>query len=278
MKKNVKKLLSFAVLAFIIFFEVSYLGMTIAATGDTVKVPILLYHHINPIYPADTALANLTPEEFRLHMRTLIAQNYDFISLRQYMDYVLYNTALPPKPVVITFDDGYESNFTHAFPILQEFNIPATIFIVTETVGMQTGDVLNGNSVNFPHFTWEQAAEMEASGLIDIQSHGNKHQRITRMSLSDMQIQLRRSKFLIETKLNKTCDMFAYPYGDYSAASLNIARQAGIKAQILVSDNVGDINEVNVKSEGLESLKRLTVYGHMSNFELLNMIDEAMAG
>nr|QGT51013.1 hypothetical protein Firmicute1046_0890 [uncultured Firmicutes bacterium] len=239
-----------------------------------VKVPILMYHHINPRYDEGNSSANLTPEEFRLHMMTLQTKNYHAISLQDYYDHVVNGTALPENPIVITFDDGYSSNYEEAFPILKELNIPATIFVVTDTVG----ETPAGGKVNYAHFTWAQAREMQESGLIDIQSHSGTHCKMAETSVDQMQRELRRSKYLIEKNVGKTCDMFAYPFGSYNAQTKQAARQAGYKMQILVGDIVKDYaNEVNVRSEGAESLKRITVRGHMSNLELLDAIETAKA-
>ena len=78
---------------------------------------------------------------------------------------------MPENPIAITFDDGYLSNYEIAYPILKELNIPATIFIVTSTVGLDE----SSGKVSTPHFTWDQAREMQESGIIDIHSHSHSH-------------------------------------------------------------------------------------------------------
>lgn len=277
--KNSKSLFRFGIMflvstALIFCAAMGVWAATSSAAAGDVKVPILMYHHINPRYDEGNSSANLTPEEFRLHMMTLQAKDYQAVSLQDYYDHVINGTVLPENPVVITFDDGYSSNYEEAFPILKELNIPATIFIVTDTVG----ETPAGGKVNYAHFTWAQAREMQESGLIDIQSHSNSHCKMAETSPDQMQRELRKSKYLIEKNVGKTCDMFAYPFGSFNAQTKQAARKAGYKMQILVGDVMKDYaNEVNVRSEGAESLKRITVRGHMSNLELIDAIETAKA-
>lgn len=94
-----------------------------------------------------------------------------------------------------------------AFPILKELEIPATIFVVTDTVGATK----ESGKVNYSHFTWEQAKEMQDSGLIDIESHTNDHVKLGELDKDTLNYELRKSKYLIEKNLGKTCDMIAYP-------------------------------------------------------------------
>lgn len=249
-------------------------AVTAAAAVQEVKVPVLMYHHIMNGYDPKKASAILSPVEFREHLKTLKANNFHFITLQQYYEHVMSGRTLPAKPIIITFDDGYASNYEIAFPMLKEFNIPATIFVVTDTVG----ETPEGGKVNYAHFTWEQAKEMQDSGLVDIQSHTATHCKLARVSYDQMQRELRMSKYAIEKNLGKTCDILAYPYGSYNDQTIQAAREAGYKMQILVGDAYKDFeNEVNVRSEGTEHLKRLTVRGGMSGTDLIEMIEDAMA-
>lgn len=275
--KNWKSIFRFSIMSLACAALISCIAAsTWAANMSTpdVKVPILMYHHINPRYDEGNFSANLTPEEFRLHMMTLQAKNYNVISLQDYYDHITEGKKLPDNPIVITFDDGYSSNYEEAFPILKELNMPATIFVVTDTVG----ETPAGGKVNYSHFTWAQAREMQESGLIDIQSHSATHCKMADVSVDQMQREFRKSKYLIEKNVGKTCDKIAYPFGSYNSQTKQAARQAGYKMQILVGDIVKEFaNEVNVRSEGTESLKRITVRGHMSNLELIEAIETAKA-
>lgn len=241
-------------------------------TKKKTKVPILLYHHITTEeFTNEEAVSLISPTDFRLHM-TAIKVNFSPITLREYYEYVLCedgSVSLPANPIVVTFDDGYLSNYEIAFPILKELEIPATIFVVTDTVG----EVAGGGKVNHSHFTWEQAKEMEESGLIEIQSHTVDHKRMTELSAGEVIRQLRKSKYEIEKNLGRECDMIAYPYGDYTDDIRLMARAAGYKMQLLVDDKATLAEyDVNIPSEGVENVKRMTIAGSMGNANVMDII------
>ena len=241
------------------------------------RVPILLYHHItNEKFSKEQSISLISPEDFRLHM-TAIKVNYTPISLRQYIDYVLCDDGsknIPDDSIIVTFDDGYSSNYEIAYPILKELEIPATIFVVTDTVGEQAG----GGVVNYSHFTWEQAREMEDSGLIDIQSHTAGHVKMTTKDRGEGIRQLRKSKYEIEKNLGRPCDMIAYPYGDYTPDIKQMARDSGYKVQLLVDDKTTEEDYmVNVPTDGVENLTRMTIAGSMGNVNVIEIIRKTIA-
>ena len=91
-----------------------------ANEAHDVIVPILMYHNLVEEYPLETAGANITPELFEKHIQTLLNQGYTPVSLSDYYAFVIGNKTLPDNPIVITFDDGYLSNYEVAFPILKK--------------------------------------------------------------------------------------------------------------------------------------------------------------
>lgn len=244
-----------------------------ADTNQEVIVPILMYHNITENYPAETAGANITPELFKKHIQTILNLGYTPISLSHYYAYMTGNKTIPENPIIITFDDGYLSNYEIAFPILKEYNVPAAIFIVTSTVGLTPESGL----VSYPHFTWEQAKIMQDSSLIEINSHTHTHKNITELSVSELQKEIRLSKYLIEKNLNKYCYTFAYPYGGYRSDIEKLIRYAGYKMHIKVNDNsTEEAYLANKKSDGIDNIKRITVTGEMSEIDLINVIDTAV--
>lgn len=242
-----------------------------------VKVPILLYHHIsNDEFSGGNEISLISPYDFKLHM-SAIKINFTPISLKQYYDYVMCedgSVTIPDNPIIVTFDDGYLSNYEIAYPILKEMEIPATIFVVTDTVGEMAG----GGKVNYSHFTWEQAKEMEESGIIDIQSHTATHSALASLSPADMILELRKSKYAVEKNLDKECSMIAFPYGSYTPEVIDAAKKAGYKLEALVDDKTSEEDfEVNLPSEGVNSLTRMTVAGTMGNVNVIEIIRKAMS-
>lgn len=239
-----------------------------------VHVPILLYHHITDEDPAGNEIAMISPHDFRMHMLA-VKKYFTPISLRQYYRYIHAtddSVTLPDNPIIITFDDGYSSNYELAFPILKELKIPATIFVVTDTVG----EIAGGGKVNYSHFTWEQAKEMERTGLIEIQSHTVNHAALAELDQNQLVLELRKSKYDIEKNLNRECDMIAFPYGSYTDAVIKASDRAGYKLRALVDDKAREEDfNVNLVSEGVGALARITVSGNMGNLNLIEVIRSA---
>ncbi len=233
-----------------------------SAYADEVKVPIILYHNLLESIDGENALVNITPETFREHMTAIKAEGYTAITYNDYYEYLSKGTLLPEKPIIITFDDGYLSNYEKAFPILRELGLKATIFVVTSTVGATT-------NVSYPHFTWMQALEMEQSGVIKIESHSHSHLPMSQLEFGDIVREVRLSKYLIEKNLNKECSFLAYPFGDFSDVCLKIAREAGYSLQ----NKVGD-RGFNSKNTDNELLRRITVWGNISGGQLTDIINQ----
>ena len=99
---------------------------------DIVEVPVLMYHHISDDV---TSSAVVTAETFERHMAALLDEGYSPVSLRELSDFVHGDGELPEKPVVITFDDGYMSNYELAFPILKKYGSKASVFVIGSSVG-----------------------------------------------------------------------------------------------------------------------------------------------
>lgn len=244
--------------------------------AEVVKVPILLYHHISTEFDKSNAISVISPKDFRLHMTAIKAQ-FTPISLREYAEFVQCkdgSKTIPNDPIIVTFDDGYLSNYEIAYPILKELEIPATIFIVTDTVGSKGGE----GKVNYSHFTWEQAKEMQNSGIIDIQSHTNDHVKLGELASDKVNFQLRKSKYLIEKNIGNTCDMIAYPYGSYNDGAIGASGKTGYTTQCLVGDDASNIDyEVNMPRDGLNNLTRITVSGLMGNVNVIELVRQALS-
>lgn len=244
-----------------------------AKAEDDEFLPVLLYHNVRDDYVPGNEGADISTELFEEHMKAIIARGYTPILIKDFYDCVIRGKDLPENPIAVTFDDGYLSNYEIAYPILKKLNIPATIFIVTSTVGLTPESGL----VSEPHFSWEQAREMQESGMIDIYSHSHSHRNMSYLTIPQLQTELRLSRYLIEKNLGKNCFVFAYPYGGYSESTSRMAKYAGYRMQILVHDAKSSAEYLaNRVSDGIETFTRITVHGDMSVDDVYSAIDSSI--
>ena len=137
---------------------------------EPVEIPILMYHNLvaeedDPSISKNTMWVG----QFQHQMELLEENGFTTITVDQLVEFGNRGKALPEKPVLITFDDGYRSAYELAFPILQEMDFHAAMFPIGVSVGKDT--YKDTGLAMVPHFSWEEAKEMAESGLVSIQSH-----------------------------------------------------------------------------------------------------------
>ncbi len=165
-------------------------------------VLILNYHSIDPSGKYSTK-----PEDFDQQMKYL-SENFKTLKLK---DLDIFKDKLG---VVITFDDGFFDNYQYAFPILKKYNLPATVFLVSDFVFNNidiTKEWLPYNGLK--PLSVEQIKEMSASGLIDFGSHGKTHKKVSLLSNEDFKKELTESKKIIESCVGKSIESYAFPFG-----------------------------------------------------------------
>ena len=133
---------------------------------EQISVPILLYHDIQDSGEGDSTISK---KVFLSHLDALQKAGYETVTFQRLINYVKYGFSLPEKPILITFDDGYLSNYKIAWPALQLRGMVGTIFVVGSSVGKDTYKDTGVSTL--PHFNYWQANEMIASGVMSIQSH-----------------------------------------------------------------------------------------------------------
>lgn len=146
---------------------------------------ILMYHRVVPDSTGDNPTWNVTPERFRDQLQGLLSSGYQAWSLSQLLDAFRSETEIPNNVFVVTFDDGYANNHSYALPILQELNVPATIFLATgyldSTEPFPFDDWPHKGSSEVHPDTWRaltlpECHELLASGLIEFGSHTHTHE------------------------------------------------------------------------------------------------------
>ncbi len=184
----------------------------------TARVPILMYHYISdPPAGADKYRVDLSvsPERFESHLRYLQEQGYTTISLRDLVYYLTRGTPLPPKPIVLTFDDGYIDHYEHAFPLLKKYSFRGTFFIITDFI-----------TEGYPgYMTWAQIKELAESGM-EIGSHSRNHPDLSGKPLDYLVWQALGSKEAIEHHVGVTPRFVSWPSGRYDDQAIAVFRSA----------------------------------------------------
>jgi len=181
---------------------------------STPGLPILMYHKVGTP-PVGSRLRKLwvSTDRFREQMGWLKRHGYHPLTLRQAISYQDSKEPLPEKSVVLTFDDGYENNFTHAFPILQEFGFSAVLFLVVNAVGGENFWHDPKNETRLPMVSWDQVKTLHQAGW-EIASHTLSHPRLQRLTSPEIRRELFESRRLIADGVGETPVSFAHPYGN----------------------------------------------------------------
>ena len=181
---------------------------------------ILTYHSISaaPIYSA------IHPDRFASQMKLLHDEGFNVVSLATLAEYRAQGT-IPPKTVCVTFDDGYLDNYRNAFPVLKQYNFPATIFVITSAIGGQW----HSRGESFVMMTENELKALDTDGLIALEPHTVTHPKLTKIAPEETEREVRESKQLLETLLNKSCVHFAYPFGKHTDDARRAVARAGIQ-------------------------------------------------
>ncbi len=188
-----------------------------STTQPVVRVPILVYHSVRPYFAGESNSIkkyDVDPNNFKLQLQYLKSHGYTAVSFDKLVKY-FDGVPLPKKPVIISFDDGWENQFTNAFPILKDEKITATFYIYTNAIGKKN------------YFSWEQVQELSNAGM-EIGDHSKSHPflwKITDQKL--LQIEIADSKKTIEDHIGKTITTFAYPFGLYKPITIDAVKAAG---------------------------------------------------
>lgn len=188
--------------------EYAHLYCTVAA-GDWqlpegYKVPVFMYHGVTD-YTWGSAELFVSPSVLEEQLKYLVENGYDPIWFEDLREVEKYD-----KPVILTFDDGYQDNYTDLFPLLQKYNVKATIFVITGWLGGEK------------YLTPEQVTEMSQSGLVSIQSHTWSHKDMDTLPAEAQREQMSQSKLDILRLTGKEPAVLCYPRGLASHVTLEL--------------------------------------------------------
>ncbi|MDB9529173.1 polysaccharide deacetylase family protein [Oscillatoria sp. CS-180] len=228
-------------------------------SARSARVPVLMYHDI---LEEKEVFFDVTVEEFEAHLVRIEEEGLTPISFDQLLEHLRTGAPLPPKPVLLTFDDGYVGHYTHVYPLLKQYQYPAVFSVFT---GKLDGDIVGRSTV-----TWEQTKEMAADPLITIASHTITHPRDLReLNDEDLRREVVESKTRLEAELGIPIQYFTYPEGNYDERVAAAVAEAGYDAALTMS---------NYEEWFAGESDDLLSIGRFGQSQLENVIPEAWEG
>ncbi len=223
-----------------------------------VRIPVLMYHRI----VASPALNSkhgiwVTTSNFEQQLRSLRQRGFTSITLRQYDEFRRGVGPLPAKPIILTFDDGYEDNYIFAFPLLQKYESKAVIFT--------TGDLKRRTNYwdvdepRLPLLSVKQMREMANAG-IEFGSHTVSHSKLTEIPILAALREIARSKEILEQTLSSIVTSFAYPYGAFHDQVKHLVAQSGYRYAV-----AGDEGPMSLWEDFFE-IRRTQVFPWTTSF------------
>ena len=198
-----------------------------------------MYHNTSSDEPASGM--NIKPEALKKQIKYLLSKKYTFLKISD-----LPNFPALKKHVVLTFDDGFASNYTYLLPILKKYNVPATIYL---TPNIQGVDALNA----------AQIKEMHDSGLVEFGAHTMNHVNLTKVDDEIANKEIIKSKKAVEKLTGVVCLAFAYPYGRYDQGHIKMVKEAGFTTAVTTKKQITAFKDSNPLA-----LSRLSVNGQIN--------------
>ena len=224
----------------------------VLVSETSIKVPIVMYHHINQRQGSQGAYV-LSPDELEKDLVFLQKKGYTTIHMADLINYVYNGTSLPERPIVLTFDDGYESNYVYAYPLLQKHGMKGVIAVVGEYSALYSAG--EDHNINYSHVTWDEIKELHDSGILEIQNHtynlhtisdarrgsairkGENVEAYQKMLKEDL-VKLQQILYEVTGAYPNT---FVYPFGYVSKESLSVIRNTGFLASFSCEERINHI-------------------------------------
>lgn len=216
---------------------------------------ILMYHMISKPESELEIKYACPPDVFEKHMSKLRHENFNLVSLKTIDNHINSGAAIPKNAIAITIDDGFEDNYTNAYPILKKYNIPATVFLTTGHLGASNNWMTKRGFPLRNLLNWDQIKEMSKNDII-FGAHTVNHPALPELDIERAYQEIKESKKTIEQELGRECNYFAYPFGLFSDQNRMQVRDCGFS--LACSTRSG----FNTAARDPFLLHRIEVYGN----------------
>ncbi len=279
---------------FAVFFAVSFFynneyiriftkeSVVTSNTRASIKLPVIMYHNISK----KTNLVDkycVLEKRFEEDLRYIKEHGYNCITTAELIDYVYNGAKLPENPFMITFDDGYESFYMYAYPLLKKYNMKAIMSIVGSYTDLFTEN--EDHNPDYSHLNWKQVNELNNCGFVEIQNHtynmheitakrkgagmakGENYEQFKKVFKSDLE----KLNTQILNYTGKKSNIFTYPYGNIAEKSVDILKEIGFIGAFTCTEQV---NIITGSTEELYRINRFNRDGGLSSAEFFKKIEK----
>ncbi len=248
---------------FFLLFSALSLFLGPAAEEEPVILPILMYHDVSFEHPGKDVV---TPEELRADLLWLREAGYHPVTMAQVIAFADGEALLPPKPIVLSFDDGFTSAYDRVLPLLKEMDMPMVLSVIAGSA--DEFSAYAPGKARLAHATWPLLRELADSGLVELQNHsyglhcatgsGWGCDRLPGESRGAFEERLAADALHAQERIweetGRKCEAFTYPYGRYSAESEEALRELGFRATLTCDFGV---NRIRAGEDCLFGLRRI---------------------
>jgi peptidoglycan/xylan/chitin deacetylase (PgdA/CDA1 family) len=235
-----------------------------------VPIPVLMYHEVSPSPHPAFRRYTVTVREFDRQMRWLAALGYQSIDMDSLARARLGQGSLPRRPVVITFDDGYQGCADHAVPVLRAHNFTAVFYLVAGLMGETSRWLMPEVGMDLALMSWDTARGLARQGF-QCGAHTVTHPRLAGLDPSRCRAELVEARNRLENELGDPIVHLAYPYGSFDQTVRATAAEAGY---VTASSTRAGLSAAD---DDLLALHRVTVYGHESLIDFASRLRSGTA-
>ena len=235
------------------------------------KIPIICYHKVGLAEKRDSRPALfIKPFQFKLQMFLIKFMGYKTITIKELSEFLKGEKLSVKKPILLTFDDGYENNYINAYPILKKMNLAATICVCMGYISKKGAIFENEKyikgKISENYLTEGEIIEMSQNG-ISFCSHGVNHFYMDELEGMDLENEITESKEKLGKLLDKEIIFFSYPYGRYNKKTIDALRNAGYLGAFTIKRG-----KVSREDNPFE-LKRLVIKGYSRTLNFLSTVE-----
>ena len=253
----------------------------VMASGDTAQLAVLMYHQVTGD-PARIGDYVVTAQQFSSDLTALQLAGYTAVSVDDVLAFAEGESDLPPKPVLITFDDGYETFIAEIYPILCETKTPCVLSLVGKYTDFYS--CAEDQSLSYACLNWDEVEELAASPYVEIANHSYAlHQMAEGERRGALPLEgeaedeyraflendLTSCNRCIQEQTGKEVRVFAYPYGLYTDVTCDVVENLGFSMLLTCEERVNTLH----RREELKPLGRFNRSGNLSTEEVLQKIE-----